>query len=388
MKNMHHRKGKNNVELDKLFDILPTTIRLVVDDPDRLLEIVMDLGRPLILKYTTGKKRFDNYIISQKDIDQLENNLGDFGPDNRAGLDGTIHRLSRIKSRSGHTVGFTVRIGKTVEGAADLIKDIAEAGENILVVGSPGKGKSTILRGLAHHISTTTDLSVVIVDSSNEIAGDGDIPHPSVGDSRRLQVPFKLDQHVVMIEAVENHCPDVIIIDEISSDLESKAARTIAQRGVQLIATAHGDNLQSIMENPPLSPLIGNTKVAAVSDKAAEKTGNKFITERVSKPVFTTVIEIKSFNEVWVYNNVADVIDLTLSGGEYTPEKRLKRDDEFLIIPDSIKEFVPSDTSIASAFDKAQQPRLSIAERQEQRRLRDEQPRSGKKSWQRRRGGR
>lgn len=374
---MQHQKGKNNVELDKLFDILPSTIRLVVDEPDNLLEIVMDLGRPLILKYTTGKKRFDNYIISQEDIDELENNLGDFGEDNRAGLDGTIHRLSRIKSRTGLTIGFTVRIGKTVEGAEDLIRDVADSGENILIVGLPGLGKTTVLRGLANYLSTTTDKSVVIVDSSNEIAGDGNVPHPSVGDSRRLQVPFRLDQHVVMIEAVENHCPNVIIIDEISSDMESKASRTIAQRGVQLIATAHGDNLQSIMENPPLSPLIGNTKVAAVSDKAAEKTGNKFITQRVSAPVFTKVVEIKSFNEVWVYNDVSEVIDLILRGGEYTPERRLKRDGEYLIIPDSSKE-PEVQTAISKAFNEVQpEKRLSIAERREQRRLESEAPRSG-----------
>lgn len=343
------------MEFDKLLTILPTQIGYMIEDKDTLQEVIMDLGRPLILRYTTGKKRFDNYIIQTTDINSVENKLGDFGPDNRAGLDGTIHRFSRIVNRNLKTIGFTIRIGKAVDGAVDLVKDVIESGENVLIVGQPGCGKSTTLRSCANYISTESDLSVVIVDSSNEIAGDGDVPHPAVGDARRLQVPFRLNQHEVMIEAVENHMPDVIIVDEISSDLESKAARTIAQRGVQLIATAHGDDLNSLMENPPLIPLIGNTKVAAVSDKAAEKIGSKFITERVSKPVFSKVIEIKSFNEVWVYNNVSDVLDLILKGGEYKPERRIKNEvsKEILIIPDSAKE--PNiKTAMGQAFEEAQ----------------------------------
>lgn len=343
-----------NMEFEKLLTILPDQIGYMIEDKDKLQEVIMDLGRPLILRYTNSKTKFDSYVIKIEDLISIETKLGSFGPDNRAGLDGTIHRFSRIVNRNQKTIGFTIRIGKAVDGAVDLVKDVIESGENVLIVGQPGCGKSTTLRSCANYISTESDLSVVIVDSSNEIAGDGDVPHPAVGDARRLQVPFRLDQHEVMIEAVENHMPDVIIVDEISSDLESKAAKTIAQRGVQLIATAHGDDLNSLMENPPLIPLIGNTKVAAVSDRAAEKIGSKFVTERVSKPVFTKLIEIKSFNEVWVYNNVADVLDLILKGGEYSPERRIKNDvtKEILVIPDSSKQ--PNiKTSMSQAFEEA-----------------------------------
>ena len=374
------------MEFEKLLTILPSQIGYMIEDNDKLQEVIMDLGRPLILRYTNGKKKFDNYVIKHSDLSSVENKLGDFGPDNRAGLDGTIHRFSRIVNRNQKTVGFTIRIGKAVDGAVDLVKDVIESGENVLIVGQPGCGKSTTLRSCANYISTESDLSVVIVDSSNEIAGDGDIPHPAVGDARRLQVPFRLNQHEVMIEAVENHMPDVIIVDEISSDLESKAARTIAQRGVQLIATAHGDDLNSLMENPPLIPLIGNTKIAAVSDRAAEKIGSKFVTERVSKPVFSKVIEIKSFNEVWVYNNVSDVLDLLLKGGEYNPERRIKNDltQEILIIPESSKE--PNvKTSMGQAFEEAAD---QSGERKSDRRFKNYNARNGRKNSSRRNNAR
>ena len=374
------------MEFEKLLTILPSQIGYMIEDNDKLQEVIMDLGRPLILRYTNGKKKFDNYVIKHSDLSSVENKLGDFGPDNRAGLDGTIHMFSRIVNRNQKTVGFTIRIGKAVDGAVDLVKDVIESGENVLIVGQPGCGKSTTLRSCANYISTESDLSVVIVDSSNEIAGDGDIPHPAVGDARRLQVPFRLNQHEVMIEAVENHMPDVIIVDEISSDLESKAARTIAQRGVQLIATAHGDDLNSLMENPPLIPLIGNTKIAAVSDRAAEKIGSKFVTERVSKPVFSKVIEIKSFNEVWVYNNVSDVLDLLLKGGEYNPERRIKNDltQEILIIPESSKE--PNvKTSMGQAFEEAAD---QSGERKSDRRFKNYNARNGRKNSSRRNNAR
>ena len=195
--------------------------------------------------------------ITEADIAHVVDHIGTFGDDNRAGIERTLHRISAIRNRTGKIVGLTCRIGRAVYGTIEIIDDFVESGRSILIMGRPGIGKTTMLREAARVLADDLGKRVVVVDTSNEIAGDGDIPHPAIGKARRMQVRTPSLQHEVMIEAVENHMPQVIVIDEIGTELEAQAARTIAERGVQLIGTAHGNNLDNLMLNPTLSDLIG-----------------------------------------------------------------------------------------------------------------------------------
>ncbi|WP_333889070.1 AAA family ATPase, partial [Caldilinea sp.] len=229
-------------DLDLLLAVLPERIRRTLEQSERkenLIEVIMDLGRLPEARFTDGEMVLSDQEVTHEDLRMVVERVGDFGADNRAGIERTLHRISAIRNRKGDVIGLTCRVGRAVYGAIEIIKDIVNSERSILLLGRPGVGKTTLLREAARLRSEVK--RVVIVDTSNEIAGDGDIPHPAIGRSRRMQVPDPSLQHELMIEAVENHMPEVIIIDEIGREQEAIAARTIAERGVQLIGTAHGN---------------------------------------------------------------------------------------------------------------------------------------------------
>ncbi|HTE65985.1 MAG TPA: R3H domain-containing nucleic acid-binding protein, partial [Candidatus Binatia bacterium] len=251
------------------------------------------------------------------------------GDDNRAGIERTLHRISAIRNRSGKVVGLTCRIGRAVFGTIDIIRDIVESGQSLLILGRPGIGKTTMLREVARVLADDLGKRVVVVDTSNEIAGDGDIPHPGIGDARRMQVRTPTEQHAVMIEAVENHMPEVIVIDEIGTELEAAAARTIAERGVQLVGTAHGNTLDNLMLNPTLSDLIGGIQTVTLGDEEARRRGTqKSVLERKAPPTFDVVVEIVERDRVIVHRSVAETIDAILRGHMVPPESRWREEGE------------------------------------------------------------
>src|SRR5437016_9229368 len=318
-------------DLDALMAALPREIvdrlRSFADRSD-LLEVVMDLGRRPEARFVHGEEILLDREIGDADIAHVVNQIGVFGDDNRAGIERTLHRISAIRNRAGKVVGLTCRIGRAVFGTIEIIRDIVESGRSILLLGRPGVGKTTMLREVARVLADDLGKRVVVVDTSNEIAGDGDIPHPGIGDARRMQVRTPTEQHAVMIEAVENHMPEVIVIDEIGTELEAAAARTIAERGVQLIGTAHGNTLDNLMLNPTLSDLIGGIQSVTLGDEEARRRrSQKSVLERKAPPTFDVVIEIQDRDRVMVHSDVADTVDAMLRGDPVAPELRW-RDEE------------------------------------------------------------
>ncbi len=305
-------------ELNALLEILPPHIRQPLqqqEDLNTLLEIVLDLGRCPEARFPNHDVCLSTQEVSQDDIDYITSRIGSFGDDNRAGIERTLHRISAIRNRKGKIVGLSCRAGRAVYGTIKIIEDLVQSGESVLLLGRPGIGKTTMLREAARVLSTDIKKRVVIVDTSNEIAGDGDIPHPAIGRSRRMQVITPTMQHAVMIEAVENHMPEVIIIDEIGTELEAQAARTIAERGVQLIGTAHGNTLENLMLNPTLSDLVGGIQAVTLGDDEAKRRGTqKTILERKSPPTFNIVVEIQDRYQVAVHPDVGASIDALLRG--------------------------------------------------------------------------
>jgi stage III sporulation protein SpoIIIAA len=289
-----------------------------------LIEVVMDLGRSPEARFGGGGEEvLLDREVTEEDIQYVIDHIGSFGDDNRAGIERTLHRISAIRNRSGKTVGLTARIGRAVFGTIEIIKDLVESGKSVLIMGRPGIGKTTMLREAARVLADELDKRVVVVDTSNEIAGDGDIPHPGIGRARRMQVRTPELQHAVMIEAVENHMPEVIVIDEIGTELEAAAARTIAERGVQLIGTAHGNNLDNLMLNPTLSDLIGGIQSVTLGDEEARRRrSQKSVLERKAPPTFDVVVEIQSRDRVTVHPDVADTVDALLRGDPIAPELR------------------------------------------------------------------
>ena len=317
------------VEMDELLDVLPPRVTMALKDRSDhadLLEVVLDLGRAPEARFTTGDVALDESPVTREDLEGVTERVGEFGDDNRAGIERTLHRISAIRNRRGQVVGITCRVGRAVFGTIKIIDDLAFSGKNILLLGRPGVGKTTMLREMARVLSSDAEGSgkrVIIVDTSNEIAGDGDVPHPAIGRSRRMQVTTPARQHAVMIEAVENHMPQVIVIDEMGTEEEAAAARTIAERGVQLIATAHGNSLDNLILNPTLSDLVGGVQTVTLGDQEARYRGTqKTVLERKAPPTFEVVVEIQSWERLAVHDNVAKVVDQWLRGFPIAPEVR------------------------------------------------------------------
>ena len=325
------RHGETIDDLEVLLAALPPEIVDAVHaTPDReaLIEVVLDLGRRPEARFPNDEVTLLEREVTEKDIGFVVDHIGTFGDDNRAGIERTLHRISAIRNRNGKIVGLTCRIGRAVYGTIEIINDFVESGKSILIMGRPGIGKTTMLREAARVLADDLGKRVVVVDTSNEIAGDGDIPHPAIGKARRMQVRTPSLQHEVMIEAVENHMPQVIVIDEIGTELEAAAARTIAERGVQLIGTAHGNNLDNLMLNPTLSDLIGGIQTVTLGDEEARRRRTqKSVLERKAPPTFDAIVEIQDRERVAVHADVADTVDALLRGDPVAPELRW-RDEE------------------------------------------------------------
>ena len=319
-----------NDDLDALLSTLPAAIRKAVGargEEGSLLEIVLDLGRPPYARYLEGEVILRDSEVTNAELQLVVAGLGEFGADNRAGVPRTLHRIACIRNRQKGIVGLTMRVGRAVRGSVAVIEDFVKAGASLLLLGRPGVGKTTILREAAR-VLAEQGKRVVIVDTSNEIGGDGDIPHSGIGRARRMQVERPELQHSVMVEAVENHMPEVIVIDEIGTELEAQAARTIAERGVQLVATAHGNTLANLMLNPTLVDLIGGIQTVTLSDEEARRRGTrKSVLERKAPPTFEALVEIQSFTRVAVHSDLDTTVDALLRGEAVAAEIREVDDD-------------------------------------------------------------
>ncbi len=339
--------------LDLLLGALPPPIRGQIEahpDLDELLEVVLDLGREPEARLPGRAVRLSEGFVTREDMQYVTSRVGAFGKDNRAGIERTLHRISAIRNRSGEIIGLTLRVGRAVFGTVDIVRDVIEAGQSVLLVGRPGVGKTTLLREAARVLSDEVGKRVVVVDTSNEIAGDGDIPHPGIGRARRMQVPYPELQHAVMIEAVENHMPEVIVIDEIGTEAEALAARTIAERGVQLIATAHGNTLDNLLQNPTLSDLIGGIQAVTLGDEEARRRGTqKTVLERKAPPTFDVVIEIQDKERLAVHHDVAQVVDRFLRGSMPRPELRTRTPEGEVRISSSEVEAAPAPSADGAA---------------------------------------
>jgi stage III sporulation protein SpoIIIAA len=313
-------------DLEALLGIVPPSIRDAIRRENHgadLLEVVIDLGRLPEARFLNREVTLSEQEATREEIDYVAARVTEFTTDNRAGIERTLHRISCIRNRSGDIVGLTLRVGRSVYGTVDIVSDLLESGRSILLLGKPGVGKTTLLREAARVLAEKK--RVVVVDTSNEIGGDGDIPHPAIGRARRMQVARPDFQHEVMIEAVENHMPEVIIIDEIGRELEAAAARTIAERGVQLVGTAHGNTLENLLQNPTLCDLVGGIQAVTLSDEEARRRGTqKTVLERKAPPTFDVVIEILDWQHLAVHHDVAASVDSLLRGRSHPPEIRYR----------------------------------------------------------------
>jgi stage III sporulation protein SpoIIIAA len=338
-------------DLNLLLGVLPAELRSTLDLEDRvedLIEVIMDLGRRPEARFPDRSVYLRQEPIRNEELDFVVERVGSFTGDNRAGIERTLHRISAIRNRLGDVVGLTCRVGRAVFGTVDILRDVIESGKSLLLLGRPGIGKTTLLRESTRVLSTEMNKRVIVVDTSNEIGGDGDIPHPGIGDARRMQVPAPELQHAVMIEAVENHMPEVIVIDEIGTEAEALAARTIAERGVQLIATAHGNSLDNLLMNPTLSDLLGGIHAVTLGDEEARRRRTqKTVLERKAPPTFDTLVEIRTRDRFSVYHETAKVVDEFLRGRTVRAQVRLRSPEGYEIVDDgSVTETRPPELRV------------------------------------------
>lgn len=307
-----------NDDLEKLIENLPFFLQEQLKlhpDKEQLIEIVLDLGRRPEARFVNGPQYLSQKIISWQDIDYTTKRISKFSNENRAGIERTLHRISCIRNRQFLINGLTCRVGRAVFGIISVIRDLLESEKSILILGRPGVGKTTIIREIARVFADEMQKRVIIIDTANEIAGDSDIPHSGIGRARRMQVAKTEFQHQVMIEAVENHMPQVIVVDEIGTELEVLAARTIAEKGVQLVGTTHGNCLENLIKNPPLVDLVGGIQYVTLSDEEAKRRGTqKSILERKAYPAFEVIIEINHQNSWTIHEDVQNSVDLFLRG--------------------------------------------------------------------------
>ena len=313
-------------DLDRLLAVLPEPVQAALEPleaREQLLEVVLDLGRVPEARYPGRAVALGDAVVERADLEAVVVQLGAFGGDNRAGIERTLHRISAIRNRTGSIVGLTCRVGRAVFGTVAMVRDLMDSGQSLLLMGRPGVGKTTALREIARVLADDLGKRVVVIDTSNEIAGDGDIPHPAIGRARRMQVARPELQHQVMIEAVENHMPEVIVIDEIGTELEAQAARTIAERGVMLVATAHGNELANLVKNPTLSDLVGGIESVTLGDEEARRRrSQKTVLERAAEPTFPLAVEMHSRHRWLVHRDVARTVDLLLRGQLPRPQVR------------------------------------------------------------------
>ena len=350
-------------DLDRLLDLLPEPVRLAlapIEARDQLLEVVLDLGRLPEARYPGRALAMGTAVIERRDLGAVVEQLGPFGGDNRAGIERTLHRISAIRNRTGEIVGLTCRVGRAVYGTVAMVRDLLDSGESLLLMGRPGVGKTTALREIARVLADELERRVVVIDTSNEIAGDGDIPHPAIGRARRMQVARPELQHQVMIEAVENHMPEVIVIDEIGTELEAQAARTIAERGVTLVATAHGNALSNLLKNPTLSDLVGGIESVTLGDEEARRRrSQKTVQERAAEPTFPLAVEMHSRNLWLVHRDVAATVDLLLRGQPASPELRQLGPDGQVLVQEPAppqRPLASRSPSLRSSFRSAAEP--------------------------------
>ena len=306
-----------NEDTRLLIAVLPVELQaaLLAGSVDQLIEVIMDLGRPAEARFTDRVVPLSQHPVNHDDLAHTLGLIGDFTDDNRAGIERTLHRISAIRNRKGQVIGLTLRVGRAVHGTMEILRDLVGTGRNLLLLGRPGVGKTTMLREMTRVLADDFRKRVIVIDTSNEIAGDGDIPHPGIGTARRMQVPRPDRQHAVMIEAVENHMPEVIVVDEIGTESEAAAARTIAERGVQLIGTAHGNSLENLVMNPILSDLVGGVQTVTLGDEEARRRGTtKTVSERKSPPTFDILIEMVDRNDLRVHRDTARAVDTLLQG--------------------------------------------------------------------------
>ena len=352
--------------LDQLIELLPDDLSAFIKENSALTElreIVLDLGRIAEFRFSGSRlQEFPGRIVTQKDIDHVVGKVGQFTTDNRAGIERTLHRISAIRNRQGKIIGLTCRVGRAVFGTVDVISDIVQSGKNLLILGGPGVGKTTKLREIARILSTEHHKRVIVIDTSNEIAGDGDIPHPGIGGARRMQVDLPDRQHAVMIEAVENHMPQVIIVDEIGTEAEAIAARTIAERGVQLVGTAHGNTIKNLIKNPTLSDLVGGVQSVILGDEEAQRRNTqKTILERKAPPTFEVLVEIHERDTLTIYHDIATVVDNILRGRVPQPEiRKVDPDGSIRVVQEASQEDFPLPVFGMEAPAKKEEKEITI----------------------------